>query len=77
MAAGRASDVALWRQLPREPYPAPTPPCARVPSGRHTQLPAEPVDGSQLAPPTPLAPPAARHRHPSHSTSLMRSRSVS
>eukprot|EP01043_Picozoa_sp_COSAG02_P036942 COSAG02_NODE_2741_length_8123_cov_5.360793_7_plen_160_part_00 len=48
-------------------------PWRHVLSGRHTQLPAEPADGSQLAPPPPLAPPAAQHRHPSHSTSLMRS----
>ena len=69
----RAPDATLRRQLPHEPYPSAPPPCARVPSGRHAKLSAEPADGSQLAPPPPLAPPAARHRHPSHSTSLMRS----
>ena len=67
-----ALDAMLWRQLPHEPYPSAPPPCARVPSGQHAQLSAEPADGSQLAPPPPLAPPAARHRHPSHSTGLMR-----
>ena len=30
------------------------------------------ADGSQLAPPPPLAPPAARHRHPTHSTRVYR-----
>jgi len=69
----RAPDTTLWRQLPREPYPSAPPPRARVPPRQHAQLPAEPAHGSQLAPPPPLAPPAARHRHPSHSTSLMRS----
>ena len=73
----RAPGATLRRQLPREPYPSTAPPCARVPSGQHAQLSAEPAHGSQLAPPPPLAPPPARHRHPSHSTTLMRSRSVS
>ena len=69
----RAPDATLRRQLPREPYPSAPPTRARVPPRQHAQLPAEPAHGSQLAPPPPLAPPAARHRHPSHSTSLMRS----
>ena len=64
----RAPDTTLWRQLPREPYPSAPPTRARVPPRQHAQLPAEPAHGSQLAPPPPLAPPAARHRHPSHST---------
>ena len=70
----RAADTTLRRQLPREPYPSAPTPRARVQPRQHAQLPAEPAHGSQLAPPPPLAPPAARHRHPSHSTSLMRPR---
>ena len=51
----RALGAALRRQLPREPYPPPTPPCARVPCGQDAQPSAEPADGSQLAPPPPPA----------------------
>jgi len=51
----RAPDATLRRQLPHEPYPSAPPPCARVPSGRHAKLSAEPADGSQLAPPPPPA----------------------
>jgi hypothetical protein len=52
--------------------PSPAPPCVRVPPSQHAQLSAEPADGSPLAPPPPLAPPAARHRHPTHSTRVYR-----
>ena len=51
----RAPDATLWRQLPHEPYPSPTPPCAHAPSGRHSQASAEPADGAQLPPPPPPA----------------------
>ena len=49
----RAPDIALRRQLPRDPYPSPAPPCARVPPSQHAQLPAEPAGGSQLPSPPP------------------------
>ena len=49
----RAPDIALRRQLPRAPHPAPVPPCARVPPARHAQPSAEPVGGSQLPSPAP------------------------
>ena len=56
-------DATLRWQLPHQPYPSPPPPRGRVPPSQHAQLSAEPLDWSQLAPPSPLAPPAARHRH--------------
>ena len=64
--AGAAAERAIsrcGRQLPRAPYPNPTPPCARVPPSRHTQPSAEPVGGAQLpSPPQQGGAPQRHHR---------------